>query len=400
MAPISFWGGPKERFGTAPNPFGSPVPTHRLPCWIAWSKMLKVVLSGLSALRIAAWVWVATVLAISWNELLRPWLAVLLVIGALAYTVTAMWWVRVKPDRLLRIDVVSVELSLATLLVLCDGWAYGPRHAFSTSQSLGSVWPLVAVLSVGVVFGSGWGIASGVLLGAARVGATLANGVWHFDGAQGAVTREHRGVLRSGRHGRGLPGHVATSCRDRDLRRHTLGKRWRGHSTTESCRRSRSSNVGQPTKTWCAWRGSKTASCATTSLDRSERAMSPISSGSYVKRQIASRTPLESGRRSWWAVSSRNSTASTSRRLVRRSAKPSPTSANMHVLIGSSCSSNPTTTGKIFCSVKDDGQGFDSNAHGSGVGIASSIVTRMDEVGGRAEIRSRPGEGTEVCLWT
>jgi two-component system NarL family sensor kinase len=59
----------------------------------------------------------------------------------------------------------------------------------------------------------------------------------------------------------------------------------------------------------------------------------------------------------------------------------------------------PADGGGLFCSVKDDGTGFDPAATSPGVGIDRSIVRRMAELGGRAEVRSRPGYGTEVCLW-
>lgn len=63
------------------------------------------------------------------------------------------------------------------MLVLCDGVAYGSGHAFSTSQSLGSVWPLTAgILGVGVAFGPMAAAGSGVLIGVARIGAVLTNG--------------------------------------------------------------------------------------------------------------------------------------------------------------------------------------------------------------------------------
>ena len=58
----------------------------------------------------------------------------------------------------------------------------------------------------------------------------------------------------------------------------------------------------------------------------------------------------------------------------------------------------PQEKGGVFCSVKDDGAGFADSAP-SGFGISRSIVGRMQDVGGRAEVRSRPGHGTEVCLW-
>lgn len=49
--------------------------------------------------------------------------------------------------------------------------------------------------------------------------------------------------------------------------------------------------------------------------------------------------------------------------------------------------------------VTDQGTGFDVNGvNGDRRGIADSIIGRMDRHGGRAEIHSEPGEGTEVHL--
>jgi signal transduction histidine kinase len=59
----------------------------------------------------------------------------------------------------------------------------------------------------------------------------------------------------------------------------------------------------------------------------------------------------------------------------------------------------PTGEGGVFCSVKDDGLGFDVERTPPGEGLTRSIRGRMEEVGGRAEVTSRPGSGTEVTLW-
>jgi signal transduction histidine kinase len=49
--------------------------------------------------------------------------------------------------------------------------------------------------------------------------------------------------------------------------------------------------------------------------------------------------------------------------------------------------------------VRDRGTGFDINGvEESRHGVRGSIVGRMKRHGGRAEIRSTPGEGTEVRL--
>jgi len=67
--------------------------------------------------------------------------------------VLATTWLQSTPEQLLQPPLLGVELTIATALVLCDGWAYGAGHAFSSSQSLGSIWPLAAVLSIGLGLG-------------------------------------------------------------------------------------------------------------------------------------------------------------------------------------------------------------------------------------------------------
>jgi signal transduction histidine kinase len=58
----------------------------------------------------------------------------------------------------------------------------------------------------------------------------------------------------------------------------------------------------------------------------------------------------------------------------------------------------PAGDGGLFCSVKDDGDGFDAGT-AEGVGLTRSIRGRITEVGGRVEIDGNPGRGAEVRLW-
>lgn len=49
--------------------------------------------------------------------------------------------------------------------------------------------------------------------------------------------------------------------------------------------------------------------------------------------------------------------------------------------------------------VDDDGRGFDpSRTPGRRLGLQRSVVERLDDLGGRAEVDSRPGEGTRITL--
>jgi signal transduction histidine kinase len=55
--------------------------------------------------------------------------------------------------------------------------------------------------------------------------------------------------------------------------------------------------------------------------------------------------------------------------------------------------------GELFCSVKDDGSGFDPAVVAEGEGLRRSVRGRIAEVGGRVEVDARVGRGTEVRCW-
>ena len=58
----------------------------------------------------------------------------------------------------------------------------------------------------------------------------------------------------------------------------------------------------------------------------------------------------------------------------------------------------PNNGSGVACSVKDDGVGFDTEAVAEGIGLTQSVRGRLADVGGRAEVESQPGAGTEVRL--
>jgi signal transduction histidine kinase len=58
----------------------------------------------------------------------------------------------------------------------------------------------------------------------------------------------------------------------------------------------------------------------------------------------------------------------------------------------------PTDDGGLFCSVKDDGSGFDPATVSEGMGLPRSIRGRLEEVGGSVAVDARPGHGTEIQL--
>ncbi len=60
----------------------------------------------------------------------------------------------------------------------------------------------------------------------------------------------------------------------------------------------------------------------------------------------------------------------------------------------------PDPTGhQVLCSVRDNGTGFDPERAQPGLGLQHSIRDRIEEIGGRVEIDTTIGRGTEVRLW-
>ena len=59
----------------------------------------------------------------------------------------------------------------------------------------------------------------------------------------------------------------------------------------------------------------------------------------------------------------------------------------------------PAEGNDLFCSVKDNGSGFDSAVVTEGFGLTGSVRGRIEGVGGRVEIDGGLGRGSEVRMW-
>jgi signal transduction histidine kinase len=359
----------------------------------------RVVLIGLSALRWAALVWMGIVLALGRDDLLRPWLALALVGAALVFTALSTVWLRTAPERLTRPATLAVEMLIATALVLCDGWTYGTGHAFSSSQSLGSIWPLAAVLSVGAASGPLWGGGAGVLLGVARVGATYANGVRELDGGRilslvntgvfyavaGAVAGYVMQLLR-----RAEREISASRARDELARNlhdgvlQTLAVVQRRSSDEDLVRLAREQDRDLRRFLF----GDGTAGAPADGLAPAIRTVAARFEDAFgVRADVL--VPFE-------LPDLPDAKVDALSRAVSEALVNAGKHAGSHHL---TVFVEGDEDGGVFCSVKDDGAGFDTTSVEPGVGITRSIVARMHEVGGRAEVRSAPGKGTEVCLW-
>ncbi len=111
--------------------------------------------------RTAAAVWLVAVTTLSYASIDRLAGAVIGVAAAVA--ITAAWWRR--PVGRSSARLVAAELVVGAGLVAADGWVFDDGRA----QSFGGVWPLAGVLAVATQGGTRAGVASGAVLGGARL---------------------------------------------------------------------------------------------------------------------------------------------------------------------------------------------------------------------------------------
>ena len=374
----------------------------------------RSVLQGLAAFRWGAWLWMATVLTVSRQDLSRPALAVGLVALALVVTIADTVLLRADPAALLRRETLAVELAVGASLVLCDGWAYGPEHAFSTSQSLGSVWPLAGILGTGVALGPVAATGAGVLVGLARVGAVVVNGATVDTGGRilsltntvvfyalgGAATGYVARLLR--RAERQISAaqareEVARTLHDGVLQ--TLAVVERRATDPALARLAREQERELREYLFGVAAGAPDGSSATVDpgatvgpgggdLGAALRAAAARYEDAFDGRAqvlVAEDLPPLP------AASVAALAGAVGEALVNAGKHGGATKVTVYV--------EPASGGGVFCSVKDDGVGFDPAATPPGQGLARSIRGRMQEAGGRADVTSRPGSGTEVCLW-
>jgi signal transduction histidine kinase len=372
-------------------------------------------LTGIAAFRWVTWVWMAVVLAFDArsSSLERPWAAAVAVGVALTWTLLTSVLVRIDPARLLTLPVLAIELVIACALVVADWWVYG-RVGGSWSahgQSLGVAWPAASILSIGVALGTIAGFASGALLGVARL---LGQVLFWTDPADPPLAHGDNQLSAAGTIVMyalvgGLAGLITTKLREAE--RAVAVARAR-----EEVARTLHDGVLQ------------------TLAVVQRRANDPELGALAREQEIELRQYLFGTRPStpaWQRVRAngvtdlaavlRDTAADIERRQSLRADvvltdELPPVSTEIAEAVRGAVGESLVNAAKhghathavvfvehdpelgIFCSVKDDGVGFEPDAHHEGVGISRSIRGRIDEVGGTVEIDGRPGRGAEVRL--
>jgi signal transduction histidine kinase len=362
--------------------------------------LVRGLLSGVATFRWLAWTWLVVILAISRRELDQPqaraWLAYTLAAAALAVTAGATLLLRRDPDRLVTLPVVAVELAVACALGVGDQLAYNDvNHA----QSLASTWPLAGIFTAGIAFAGRGGLLAGVAVGLGNLGGeqfdpefnwgqriqwvpavstmvlyALAGGVAGF-AMRKLREAERRISLAQARE------EVARTLHDGVLQTLALVQRRAtdpdvARLAHEQERELREFLFGSPTT---ISGGGEVGSRLRTAAARYEDHF-----GGIARVVLAPDLPVLS--------------PGVADALVG-AVSEALTNAGKHGSAQTVTVFAEPTDDTLFCSVKDDGPGFDSSQLQEGVGLARSIRGRIVEVGGRVEIDGRAGRGAEVRCW-
>jgi signal transduction histidine kinase len=358
------------------------------------------ILQALVVGRWLAWAWMAGIVVVDHDELRWPSVAWLAVVATLALTAASTWWARTGPRRLVSLPFVTAEVGLAVGLSIVDGFVFDPGHVFATTQSIATQWPLIAVASAGVAVGPLVAAACGVLIGPAELVGALLNGVddWGaaevvsivatsvFFAAVGGVVGWQADLLRRAEReiaDRRARDEVARVLHDTVLQTLALVERRAAEADPPLAAAARAADRDL--------RAFLFGSAATSVDDlegRIRREVERVRTGSDIPVTVS---VLDDGCR----------VGSDEQALLARAIGEAVANSIEHARPSRIVVFAETDDdGQVFASVADDGVGFDPSAARSSHGVDQSIIARIESIGGRAEIRSTPGGGSEVCLWT
>ncbi len=355
-------------------------------------------LQGLATFRWAAWVWLVTMLAVSRNNLARPAVAIAAAAAALAMCAWATSLLHARPGLLLDRRVVLVELAIGAGLLFLDGVVAEPNTLFTTRQSLGSAFPFTGILSAGIAAGPIAGGIAGVALGASRLGAVVANGSSLSDAGR-ALSLLNTTVFYA------LTGAVAGYLVRRLMRDEEA-------IATANARAEMARTLHDGVLQTLAFVERRVDDPALAQLARdTERDLREFLAGATTSPSSDVDLANHLGR----LAADCEHRFGTRVNVVVADDVAAPAQATVIALLGAvgealnnvgkhAAAKNVTIyvepqDGELFCSVRDDGRGFDVAATREGMGLRESIGARLAAIGGRTTVRSWPGDGTEVCMW-
>lgn len=366
--------------------------------------MQRGMLRGVALFRWGTCAWLILVLFLHRGALSRPALAWLLVAAALAWTITATVLLRLDQRALVGLPAIGCELAIGVALGLGGGLVYAqtrdPNVAFSSIRTLGFAWPIAGVVTTGVVLGAGAGTGAGLVVAAPRIFSPVVNGITFGDYRNGKWFSMISTVLLYALAG-GVAGYIAELVRHardqvaaarareqvartlHDGVLQTLAVIERRTDDLELARLAREQE--RDLRDFLLSGSDPTEHDLGIRLRAAARRFEQMFEGRATVVLAPDLPRLDAARVDALA-------AAVGEALVNAGKHGAPRQVTVFA--------EPTDDGTaVLCSVHDDGCGFDPAVVGERIGLSRSIRGRMLDVGGRADIESRPGTGTEVRLW-
>ncbi len=343
---------------------------------------------GIAAFRWLALGWAAVVLFLTRAQVDGMLLGVALLGLALATTAATTEGAFRRRPWVFASGAVLAELAVGARILILDGQVYGEDH----SQSLGSAWPVAGILMAAVVGGPIAGAVAGFALGIARwLGAVLAP----FSGEVSSLSLVSSAVLFA------IAGAAAGAAMELVRRAETAIAQARAR---EEVARTLHDGVLQ---TLAVVQRRSTDEELVALAREQELDLRAFLAGDRPQteeigaalRSTAARIERRDGLRVevLFVDDDPPLVAPPVVEAIAGAVGEALTNAHKHGR-ATRATVFVDIDDEVFCSVKDDGHGFDPAAAPPGTGITQSIHARLAEVGGTAEVDARPGTGTEVRL--
>lgn len=362
--------------------------------------MDRALVRGVVVFRWVALAWMAFIVGLNRDDVVRWWLCILLV--GLAFTVTAYstWAAAKSPGTVLQWPFVLTESAVIAALAIGGGWVFDTGEVSNTT-ALASQWALAGVLNAGFAFGLWVGVGAGLALSVERViggmindGGSLSSGEW-LSALSSAVTFVLAGALAGGlvtllrKAERQVAvaearEEVARTLHDGVLQTLAVIERRADDPTLAQMAREQELELRE----FLFGTGTTSERGGARDVGPSLRAHAKkyeARFGGRVDVILAPDLPhLEEDVAD--AI-----TGAVGEALNNAGKHGHASRVTIYV--------EPADSHGVNVSVRDDGEGFDVDAVTEGIGLSRSIRGRMSERRGIVEIESAPGRGTEVRLW-
>ena len=345
---------------------------------------------GVAAFRWAALTWAWVGLVLERDDLERQWLAIAALLAASAITVVATGFATRRSQAVFVPSFVVLELAVGVALLVLDGVVYGAAR----EQSLPWAWPAAAIITAAVLWGTWVGLlAAGLAAAASFVGESVLRGSaeWSVSAASKSALYGLAAIVA---------GTVATRLREAETEISTVRAR-------EEVARTLHDGVLQTLAVIQRRSDDDELRSLARNQERDLR--------SYLFERDRPPTDLAASLRAACDLVARRHGVDV--QVILADDLPEVNASVSHALVGAVQEAVTNAAkhsgaarivvfaepsdddGTVFCSVRDDGCGFEFEPELGGEGLRRSIRGRIDDVGGRVEVDSKRGRGTEVRLW-